>query len=229
MDTRDPAGERSRRQRLGVMLGVSALGLLLTAIACYQAISGPPTYWTRTEVVFLTPSSAANPNSLRTRSEDVIITAGAVAKVINGATPPQKYASPEVNLIGTTTATEAVSISLPDTGGQWAPHFTHQLLVVEAKAPSPERAEQLRDTAIEAIENTLDRMQREAGVASVNDMTAVESPESPVVVEVRPSRMRALAMTGLLGLWMTVVAATTVSRGRPAWLEPPIRAASATT
>jgi hypothetical protein len=155
-------------------------------------------YWSRTQVVFLAPTSKAYPNALRTTSEDLIITAGVVAKAVSGPAAVTKYASPDATLIGEGTR-DGWSIRLPDTGGQWAPNFAQQVLYVEVAAPTAEEVAARQDEIIGQIEHELDRLQSDAGVGPVNAITVTTAPESTVVHHVQGSRIRAAGMTALLG------------------------------
>lgn len=183
---------------------VMLVGAVTTTCLMYLVGNEAVTYWSRTEVVFLAPSSQRYPNSLSTKSEDLIITAGLVAKRLNGPGAPVKYASTDVTLIGTSTANEAVWIRLPDSGGQRAPHFNEQVLIVEVRAPTSDRATQLQEAAVIAIATELDSLQRSNRVDPVNDITVTTAPETAVVYPVTGRRSRAVGLTALLGMLLTL-------------------------
>lgn len=161
-------------------------------------------FWSRTQVVFLAPPSTAYPNALRTTSEDLIITAGVVAKAVAGPDEVTKYASPDATLVGEGVR-DGWSVRLPDTGGQWATHFAEQVLYVEVVAATPEEVEARQAVIITQVAEELDRLQREAGVAPVNDITVTIAPESTVVHHVQGSRPRSVGMAGVLGACATFV------------------------
>ncbi|WP_116950082.1 hypothetical protein [Jiangella endophytica] len=173
-------------------------GLLCTGALAFVLTSGDDVYWSRTEVVFLAPTSRVNPNSLSAPSEDLIITAGAVAKMVTGPDATLKYASPDANLVGIGVR-DGWSVRLPDYGGQWAPHFNRQVLVVEVVAPDRESAVARQQELVDRIAQELDALQRNAGVAPVNDITVTVNPETSTVYEVGGSKVRTLAMTAVLG------------------------------
>ena len=173
-------------------------GALATLGLVYTTTLDDGVYWSRTQVVFLAPTSKIYPNALRTTSEDLIITAGVVAKAVAGPDKVTKYASPEATLIGEGTR-DGWSIRLPDTGGQWAPNFAEQVLYVEVVAATAEEVEARQDEIVAQIADELDRLQRDAGVVPVNDITVTVAPESTVVHQVGGSTMRAAGMAGLLG------------------------------
>ena len=76
------------------------VGALVTAGAGLAALNDDGVYFTRTEILFLAPTSPLYPNALRTQSEDIIIAAGAVARRISGPQAETKFASPDVTLVG---------------------------------------------------------------------------------------------------------------------------------
>ena len=75
-------------------------GAVLTAVIAYAAVSDDGVYYTRTELVLLAPSSTDYPNTLKTKSGSLVVTAGLLAKRMMGPGEPAKYASPDVTLIG---------------------------------------------------------------------------------------------------------------------------------
>jgi len=185
---------RAAVRRWPVLLAGAAVSLGLV----YTTTLDDGVYWSRTQVVFLAPTSKAYPNALRTTSEDLIITAGVVAKAVSGPAEVTKYASPDATLIGEGTR-DGWSIRLPDTGGQWAPNFAQQVLYVEVVSATAEETAARQDEIIGQIEHELERLQSDAGVAPVNTITVTTAPESTVVHHVQGSRIRAAGMTAVLG------------------------------
>lgn len=173
-------------------------GALLTGALAFVMLADHHVFWARTEVVFLAPTSRLYPNSLSAPSEDLIITAGVVAKRITGPEATVKYASPDANLVGIG-VTDGWSVRLPDTGGQWAPNFAQQVLSVEVVAPDRESVVARQRELIDRIARELDALQREAGVDPVNDITVTVTPEASAVYQVGGSKIRTLGMVGILG------------------------------
>jgi hypothetical protein len=190
---------RSLTRRWPVVLA----GALVTLAAVYWAAQDRGVYWTRTEVVFLAPPSEMYPNSLDTTSGDLIVTAGLVAKLVSGPHKVIKFTSPDAGLIG-----EGVrrgwAIRLPDTGGQWAPNFTSQLLIVEVIGPDPAEVEGQKNALVRRIATTLDDYQHAHGVAPVNRITSTPAPQGTINYMVTGSRIRTVAMTGALGIGATL-------------------------
>lgn len=193
------------------------LGAIVTVLAAWGVVSDEGAYLTRTEIVFLAPTSDANPNALRTQSEDVIVVAGLVAKRMTGAGEVTKFASPEVTLIGLG-ARDGWMIRLQDTGGQWATNFASQRLVLDIVGPTEAAVRADQDELTRRVDEELLALQRERGVEPVNDIVAIVAPESTVIYHVGGSRVRALGMTALLGAGATLATVVVVEhrRRRPA-------------
>jgi hypothetical protein len=188
------------------------VGVLCTAAAAFLALSDKGVYYTRTEIVFLAPTSSYYPNALTTQSEDIIDTAGVVAKRITGPSPGTKYASPDVTLVGAGIR-DGWSLRLPDTGGQWASNFESQILDLDIVSPDRETVKRRQTELIGRVKQELNAIQREKGVAPVNDITATPAPSSTVIYHVGGSKPRVLGMTAILGVGVTA-AAVVVVEGR---------------
>lgn len=189
------------------------LGVTCTMAAAHAAMSDAGVYYTRTELVFLAPTSTLYPNALRTQSEDVIDTAGVVAKRVMGPGRVTKFSSPDVNLIGLGVR-DGWSLRLPDTGGQWASNFATQRLLLDVVGPSRPSVEREQTRLIARVRDELHRLQRDAEVRTVNDITMMPAPESTVIYQVKGNRPRAVAMTGLLGVGGTLTMVLMVDRLR---------------
>lgn len=192
------------------------VGLVVTAGAVLVAAQEHPVQFSRTDVVFMAPSSSLYPNSLQTRSEDLIVTAGVVAKRVMGPAEPLKFASPETILASIPSIGTDYWVRLPDSGGQWAPHFANQVLFVDVVGDTADEVRQTQADVIQRIRDELDLLQREQGVAPVNDITITVAPEVAVVQEISGSRVRAVAMTLTLGVGATfaVIIALEVAAAR---------------
>ena len=181
---------------------IVVVGAMVTLLAAYCTTLDDGVYWSRTQVVFLAPASNAYPNSLRTTSEDIIITAGVVAKAVAGPDAVTKYASPDATLIGEGVR-DGWSLRLPDTGGQWATNYSQQVLYVELVGETSQEVEDRQTLLVDRIASELRGFQQRAGVAPVNHITVTVAPESMVVHQVQGSRSRSVGMAGVLGVCAT--------------------------
>ncbi|MFF2271636.1 hypothetical protein ACFVTX_05165 [Agromyces sp. NPDC058136] len=181
---------------------IALAGVIAVVALGYLATTDDGVYHTRTEVVFLAPSSELNPNSLRTTSADLIVTAGVVSKAITGPGRVTKFAGPDSMLIGTGVR-DGWSIRLPDTGGQWASNFSSQVLVVEVVGPDAESVRAKQEELVGRIADELEELQRAQGVDPINDITSTVLPDSAVIEHVGGSRIRAVAGAAALGAGAT--------------------------
>jgi len=188
-------------------------GALCTAMAGVAILSDDGVYFTRTEILFLAPTSPSNPNALRTQSEDVIDMAGVVAKRLTGPGEVQKFASPDVTLLGLGIR-DGWSLRLPDTGGQWGTNFATQRLVLDIVGPSLEAVREWQQDLLEGVRTELAALQQERGVDVFNEITSLAAPETTVINHVGGSRPRALGMTLALGVGATITVVLVLERRR---------------
>ena len=71
-----------------------------------------------------------------------------------------------------------------------------------------------QDDIIHQVQTQLDQMQKDAGVAPVNYITATPAPASTVIYYVSGSRSRALAITAVLGIALTIATVLAADRHR---------------
>jgi hypothetical protein len=189
------------------------VGAVCTIGAGVVAISDDGVYFTRTNIVFPAPTSADYPNAMRTQLVDVIITAGVVGKRVTGPGRVTKFAAPEVTSVGLG-GRDGWSIQLRDTGGQWATNFPVQMLTLDVVGPSREVVQQRQHDLIQRVKQDLYQLQRDAGVNPKNDITAVPAPEFSVVYYVSGNKPRALGMTAVLGVGLTIAVVLAVDGQR---------------
>ncbi|MET8522177.1 hypothetical protein [Nocardioides sp. NPDC004968] len=182
---------------------IVVVGAILTLAAANYASQDRSVYWTRTDLVFLAPKNAQYPNALRATSEDLVITAGVVGKLVVGTREIPKFTATDAGLIGMGVR-EGWTVRLPDTGGQWAPNYTDQWLIIEVVGSDPETVRAQKEQLVEEMTAALDRVQDEYQVARAFRMSTKEAPGSTVVYPVGGSSKRAFAVTGLLGATATL-------------------------
>ncbi len=187
------------------------VGVLCTGLAVFAGMSDKGVYYTRTQIVFLAPSSTLYPNTLATQSEDIIDTAGAVAKRVTGPVPVTKYASADVTLVGIGIR-DGWSLVVPDTGGQWGTNFESQILNLEIVAPDRATVLERQTTLLARIQDQLSSLQRERHVDPINDITMTTAPRSTVIYHVGGSKPRMLGMIAVLGLGVTSAAVVVAER-----------------
>jgi hypothetical protein len=189
------------------------VGAVCTTGAGVVAISDDGVYFTRTNILFQAPTSADHPNAMRTQLDDVIVTAGAVAKRVAGPGRVTKFASPEVTSVGLGVR-DGWSIQLRDTGGQWATNFPVQILTLDVVGPSRDVVQQRQHDLIHQVQQDTYQLQRVVGAKPRNDITAIPAPEFSVIYHVSGNKPRALGMTTVLGVGLTIAVVLAVDRRR---------------
>ena len=182
---------------------VVLIGLLCTALTLYAIQTKPSVYYSRSTVFFVSPSSQHNPNSLGLRLVSLVVTAGVVAKRINGNDTPTKVSSMAVTLVGRGVS-DGTLIQLPDNGGQWSNDYDSQSLDIQIAAPTPELVVERRADAVTRIATELTAIQDEAKVPAVDRISLKVAPVEPSIVVMRGQPRRAQAMVAALGVVLTM-------------------------
>lgn len=169
--------------------------LLVALVGSYGAVKAPGVYWSRAEVTFLAPASQVNPNTLKVRSSDLIITAGVVAKLVNGNITWNKMADPAATIVGEGVR-DGWSVRLPDYGGQWSRVYSRQVLDVQVAGPTEEAVRARQTELLNQIDAELAGLQ--TGVAESDRITTTVVPAVPAIYYFHGSKLRALAMTWVL-------------------------------
>jgi hypothetical protein len=183
-------------------------------------------YWAQTDVVLIAPASAALPNTLPDRSDDLVALAGVLVRLVNDGQVDIATASPDVTIVGEGVR-DGWSVTLPNDGGQWTYNFERPVLDVQVVAATPDRAVSRMSELLARIERSLMAMQRDAGVGEANIVQMAMSPSPANVSYVGGSHLRAMAGAGILGTVLTVSAAVLIDR-RVLGFDRPRRVARAT-
>ncbi|WP_405218122.1 hypothetical protein [Agrococcus sp. Ld7] len=188
-------------------------GAVVTACAAYVVVSDDGVYYTRTEIAFLAPASQASPNPVRTQSDSIIVTAGAVARAVAGAAELPKFAAEDVTLVGTGVR-DGWSLRLPDTGGQWASNFATQRLVLEIVGPTRADVAARQHELTEEVISTARAMQAGQGALPEDFITTTPMPDATRIFHMTGNRPRALLMTAALGMSATAACVIMLERRR---------------
>lgn len=185
--------------------------LVLTVSAMIAIAARPGVHWTQVNVVFLAPRSTHQPSVVSLTPQSLIAAAGLVERTINN-----DAAKPTLTSSSVTLATEGirrgVSITLPDSGGQWAHNFDRPALSVQVIGPSEEWVRDRLAQAISTINTTLRTIQNADGIVADNQIRTASAPAKASVQYSAGNPKRALAATLLLGLGLTVLAAVGLDR-----------------
>jgi len=200
--------------RLAVRLWyVTLVGLVVTAALLAWVDRRPGVYYSQVDVLFTAPQSVEYPNKLSVTSQNLITTAGVVARAMGVEGSAGARASGPVTLTGRGVV-DGETVTLPDAGGQWAHNFDRQVLDVEVAGPSEADVRSRQAALVARISRTAQEVQDSQGVAPENRITVEPSAPVPSLVYERGNPHRAMGMIVVLGAAATATALSAVERLR---------------
>lgn len=197
---------------------VTVPGIALSLFVAMGTLSRPPLYWTQTDTYLLAPISHRFPNSMTSSSEALIATASVVVEDVQGLSKLPPTASPDAHLTGLGVRSGFL-LRVPDMGGQWEHSFTRPVISIEVIGSDPTAVASEAAGLIDRVRADLDARQRADQVPVRDRMTATLAPTAAQVFDMSGQPSRAAAITLLLGLWGTLLAAATAD-----FLLPRLRA-----
>lgn len=198
------------RYRLAAL--VTVVGLAVSLLAAFIVLGNHGRYSAEVQVWFVAPKSTQNPNGLQISGDSLVMTAGAVRRMVTDADPPRTSA-PDVPLSGEG-VNRGYSVTLPNTGGQWTNRFTNAYLDVQVVDASASAVTAKTRRLIAEINTSLAVLEQRDNVAQVNQIR-IQLVPSNGVIPVRHedgSRIRAVLATLALGVGLTFGARLYVSR-----------------
>jgi hypothetical protein len=194
---------------------ITALCLVATAGALVIAASPHDAYNGRVRVVLLTPSVVPG-NALASTTSSLVAMTGVVARAANGPRDAANTVSADLSLTSLGVR-EGWSIRQPNVGGQWEPRFEDPVLEVQASGETMDAAAASMDEALGHVEAALTELQDAQRVPAELRIRTELSPAAPVFTIQHGSRVRAVAMTAVVGVVVTgyvALRADTFRRGR---------------
>jgi hypothetical protein len=186
-------------------------GVLATLAAAAAAAHTKGAYYSREQVRFLAPTGEGNTNTLQLSPRSMVMVAGAVGQMIDDDQRP-RAASQNVTITGMGIR-NGWSVTLPNTGGQWANNYTSPYLDVQVAGPSATEVATTMRRVVARIRRALATLQRAQHVAPANLIrTQLSSLSSPPIYYQRGSRMRAVLAVLALGFGVTTAGAGAARR-----------------
>ena len=199
-------------------------GLALVVGVSWHVAHPQPTYWASSEVSLLLPPGQKTPTVFQ-GTESLIAAAGVVASQLNGQNSATRT-SDDIALIGFGVK-HGYSITLPNSGGQWANNFDRPALVVQAVGSSPEEVRGSFRAGVDAITSTLSRREDAAKVPDEGKIRLQTVPANPQVIRDSGHSSQALVTGLVLGLGVVVAFVLAVDRRllrrRTVKATPPVR------
>jgi hypothetical protein len=201
---------------------VAIAGAALTAGLAYHVARSPGVYYGSADVVFVLPASTRTPNALGLFPSSLIATASVVQREVSGGPDSAHVVSGNVTIVDEG-ETSGVSVTLPNTGGQWANNFEQASLHVQVSDPNEAVALDRLASTVALIQSTLLAREDAANVSVDRRIRTEVSPRQLSVKHLTGQRMKALAATVALGLGATVALMVLAD---PSRRSPPTREAS---
>lgn len=205
MTTTDLCGILRRRWYIVV------LGFALLAGALHVVVSRPSVYWSQVDVVILAPKSVRYPNVIEQTSASLIAMAGLIEREVNKGVDTPATASASVTLAGEGVR-DGHSITLPNTGGQWAANFDRPVVDVQVVGPSESAVRNKLASLVDTVEHRLAAIQAADQIPQITRITASSAPASATVFRLDGNRNKAAAATLLLGAGLIAVGAVGADR-----------------
>lgn len=177
---------------------VVALGIALLGGALHVVVSRPAVYWSQVDVVILAPKSARYPNVIEQTSESLIAMAGLIEREVNDVTEVPAAASAAVTLAGVGVR-DGHSVTLPNSGGQWANSFSRPALDLQVVGPNERVVRQKLAALVDVVERRLAARQEADSIPQVTRITASSAPAEAKVFRLDGSRKKGAGAILLLG------------------------------
>ncbi|MET1039346.1 MAG: hypothetical protein ABW075_13810 [Aeromicrobium sp.] len=183
---------------------VVVLGLALLVGALHVVVSRPGAYWTQVDVVILAPKSARFPNVIGQTSQSLIAMAGLLERDLNRGIERPAAASSSVTLAGLGVR-QGHTVTLPNSGGQWANSFNRPVLDLQVIGPSETTVRAELDALVDRVHQRLAAIQAADRIPRGSRITASSSPASAAVFHLQGNRTKAIGATLLLGVVLIAV------------------------
>ncbi|WP_449386433.1 hypothetical protein [Cellulomonas soli] len=179
------------RQRVAVLVCAALSLLVLQSVAAQHEV-----YNGRVSVMFLAPKDAPG-NALASTTSSLVSMAGVIARAANGPHDAPRTVSAEITL-ASMGMERGWTIRQPNAGGQWETRYEDPVLDVRSTGATLEEAQLSMVVALEQIDAALTDLQDAEQVPSALRIRTELSPQAPAYSVQQGSRMRALAVTGIL-------------------------------
>lgn len=176
------------------------IGCAFTGGALVLVGGHPGVYWSRVDLILLRPPNGAA-NALAPTPLGTIRLASVIQREMTGGPSETDTVSDAVNLVSQG-ITNGWSVRLPNDGNQYANNFNKAYLDVQVAGPTEAEVHQRMTELLNRIAGVL--AARQSGVAPENQVGLTQSPEEIQVLFDGGNVKRALAVTLVLGLGITI-------------------------
>lgn len=178
------------------------------------------TYWAQAQVVFVEPGGGSVTNVNDGVAPSLINFAGIVQRKVSSEGEPVQLPSSNATLYGSGIR-RGYSVTLPNTGNQWATSFSKPILAIQVTGDSPDDVNQTLAEIIVQVQQTAFDLQSGAGARPDTFIGVDASPAAPDIVDVGSTplgRGKGLAVMAGIGVILSGCAAFGVEKLATRWL-----------
>jgi hypothetical protein len=193
---------------------VVVIGLILMMWGSSSLASVERTYWVEVQLVFIPPGGASVANVSDQIVPSLINFAGIVQRRVTEAGNPAELPSSGATLYGSGVR-DGYSITLPNSGTQWAASYSKPILVVQAVGGSPKAARETLNRVLTEVDVAATELQNAEGAPPESHVLIDRSPATPEVIDVggtHVGRMKGMAALAGVGLALTASGAVGLDR-----------------
>lgn len=162
---------------------VAAVCLVLVAWACMVLMGMGRTYWTQSQVVFVEPGVGSVTNVNDGVAPSLINFAGIVQRKVAYEGDAVELPSTNSTLYGSGIR-NGYSISLPNTGNQWAVSFSKPMLAIQVTGSTPEEVRRTLAAVLAHVERAAAGLQSDSSAAPETYIGVEASPAAPDIIDV---------------------------------------------
>ena len=185
---------------------VLLIGMGITVAGLMLAGRTERLYWSQTSVRFIPPNpvvQGVNANSFVSSTEALVAFTGLIAEDLNAPQGPSVSSlGPNILDVG---IYDGTWIRLPDRGGQWDHAFSEAMLDVQVAGHESEDVRARTNEAVQGIRRAVDA--RQLRMPAARRVTIELTPPTPTLLVGFASPRKPMALSGVLGLSLTVGAA----------------------
>ena len=197
-----------------------AIGIALTFGSVAVGARSDPIYWTTYDVNLVAPDRSGAAYSRAAAPYGVTAVAGVLEVLLAGNPTGAAAATQQVPIFGLDHKT-GFDVRAKDKGLQWSRDYV-AALTVQISAPSRDAVLSQVEELGRSAQKDLLELQDDQQVPPKERLT-LESPEAVEILEIKPSRIRAVAGTVVLGLGLSVFLTVVIDRGLMARRRPRLR------
>lgn len=193
---------------------VVLLGLALTLVGCTAIAGAERTYGASVDLVFVEPGRSSVVNASDAALPSLVDFARMVQRGVRYDSSMVELPSSNATLYGSGVK-NGYSVTLPNSGTQWAESYSRPILAVQVVGATPEQVRQKLDQVLSLVESQARDIQTASGISGNRVIDVRRSPAVPEIGDLgstKLGRMKGILALSLLGLTLTAIGAIQIDR-----------------